>query len=123
MERIQALIFRRSSNRCLTDRLFASGAGSDCIPGSLESVGVIGHVPVLLEEAVDQLAIKSDGVYLDGTFGRGGHSAAILRQLGSGGRLFAMDRDPEAASVGLDLANREPRFTFEQESLGVCKLL
>ena len=51
------------------------------------------HITVLLEEAVQALAIKADGVYVDGTFGRGGHSRKILEQLGANGRLIAFDRD------------------------------
>ncbi|MEW6119276.1 MAG: 16S rRNA (cytosine(1402)-N(4))-methyltransferase RsmH [Pseudomonadota bacterium] len=62
------------------------------------------HVPVLAQEAVAALAIEPDGVYVDATFGRGGHSRLILGRLGPTGRLIALDRDPEAirAGVGLD---------------------
>ncbi len=59
-----------------------------------------GHVSVLLEEAIEALNIKPDGVYIDATFGRGGHSRAILSRLGSAGRLLALDRDPEAVRAG-----------------------
>ena len=58
------------------------------------------HVTVLLHEAVEALAIKPDGVYVDGTFGRGGHSAQILKRLGTSGKLIAMDKDPAAVEVG-----------------------
>ncbi|GLT23269.1 ribosomal RNA small subunit methyltransferase H [Zoogloea oryzae] len=58
------------------------------------------HITVLLKEAVEALAIKPDGVYVDGTFGRGGHSRAILAQLGPEGRLIAFDRDPQAIAAG-----------------------
>ncbi|HMM46851.1 MAG TPA: 16S rRNA (cytosine(1402)-N(4))-methyltransferase RsmH [Thiobacillaceae bacterium] len=58
------------------------------------------HVPVLAQEAVAALAIESDGVYVDATFGRGGHSRLILAQLGPAGRLIALDRDPEAIRAG-----------------------
>ena len=54
------------------------------------------HVPVLLEEAMSALHIREDGIYVDGTFGRGGHSAAILARLGVRGRLLALDQDPAA---------------------------
>jgi 16S rRNA (cytosine1402-N4)-methyltransferase len=54
------------------------------------------HLPVMLEEALAQLAIKRHGIYLDCTFGRGGHSRALLRRLDVDGRLLAIDRDPEA---------------------------
>ena len=56
------------------------------------------HVPVLLEESVAALRIREDGIYVDGTFGRGGHSAAILAELGVRGRLLALDQDPEAVA-------------------------
>jgi 16S rRNA (cytosine1402-N4)-methyltransferase len=58
------------------------------------------HTTVLLHEAVDALAIRPDGVYVDGTFGRGGHSARILERLGGNGRLIALDKDPAAVAVG-----------------------
>ena len=54
------------------------------------------HIPVLLQEAVAALVHRPDGSYVDGTFGRGGHSRAILAQLGPGGRLLAYDKDPQA---------------------------
>ncbi|HNF00382.1 MAG TPA: 16S rRNA (cytosine(1402)-N(4))-methyltransferase RsmH [Thauera aminoaromatica] len=58
------------------------------------------HVSVLLSEAVDALAIRADGLYVDGTFGRGGHSRAVLQRLGPQGRLIAFDRDPLAIAAG-----------------------
>ncbi|MDD9893229.1 MAG: 16S rRNA (cytosine(1402)-N(4))-methyltransferase RsmH [Gammaproteobacteria bacterium] len=61
------------------------------------------HISVLLNESVDALAIKADGFYVDGTFGRGGHSRAILNQLSASGRLLAFDKDVEA----IDCAARE----------------
>lgn len=54
------------------------------------------HISVLLHESIDGLAIKPDGIYIDGTFGRGGHSRQILSKLGTEGRLFSIDRDPQA---------------------------
>jgi 16S rRNA (cytosine1402-N4)-methyltransferase len=70
------------------------------------------HVPVLLEKVLSGLAIKQDGIYVDGTFGRGGHSSAILERLGEEGRLIAIDRDPQAiASAGDELRN-DPRLTL-----------
>ncbi len=60
----------------------------------------LAHTTVLLQEAIEALAIKPDGVYVDGTFGRGGHSALILAQLGVEGRLIALDKDPAAVTVG-----------------------
>ncbi len=64
------------------------------------------HRPVLLEEALRALAIHSDGIYVDGTFGRGGHSRAILDRLGPGGRLIAIDRDPEAVNAAASIRDR-----------------
>jgi len=70
------------------------------------------HRPVLEVEAVAALAIKAGGTYVDGTFGRGGHSRAILAQLDSQGRLIALDRDPEAAAAARGIV--DPRFSFVQ---------
>ncbi len=68
------------------------------------------HVPVLLGPVLEGLAIKQDGNYVDGTFGRGGHSRAILERLNSEGRLIAIDRDPQAiASAPTELTN-DPRI-------------
>jgi 16S rRNA (cytosine1402-N4)-methyltransferase len=66
------------------------------------------HIAVLLDEAVDALAIKPDGVYVDGTFGRGGHSRRILDKLGTAGRLIALDRDLAAVNVAKLIS--DPRF-------------
>ena len=60
----------------------------------------LAHTTVLLNEAVEALNIRPDGIYVDGTFGRGGHSARILERLGSNGRLIALDKDPAAVAVG-----------------------
>ncbi|NWG29918.1 MAG: 16S rRNA (cytosine(1402)-N(4))-methyltransferase RsmH [Rhodocyclaceae bacterium] len=68
------------------------------------------HSPVLLDEAIAALAIRPDGVYLDATFGRGGHSRAILARLGPQGRLVALDRDPQAIAAGKEIV--DPRFTI-----------
>ncbi len=58
------------------------------------------HTTVLLDEAVEALAIRQDGVYVDCTFGRGGHSSLILKQLGENGRLIALDKDTTAVAHG-----------------------
>ena len=68
------------------------------------------HRTVLLEEAVAALEIKASGAYVDATFGRGGHSRAILEQLGPQGRLLALDRDPQAIAAASAIA--DPRFVI-----------
>lgn len=68
------------------------------------------HQTVLLHEAIDGLAIKPDGIYVDGTFGRGGHSKLILEQLGPMGRLIAIDRDVNAIESAKQI--NDPRFTM-----------
>ena len=72
------------------------------------------HQPVLLNEVLTGLSIKPDGVYVDGTFGRGGHAGAILAMLGPRGRLLAMDRDPEAIRSAQQQFGGDPRFEIEQ---------
>jgi 16S rRNA (cytosine1402-N4)-methyltransferase len=74
------------------------------------------HVTVLLEEAVESLAIKGGGVYLDATFGRGGHSRLILSRLNENGRLVAVDRDPQAIAAGAALT--DPRFQLVHRAFG-----
>ena len=72
------------------------------------------HQPVLLEEVVEALNIKPDGKYLDGTFGRGGHSRAILARLSWQGSLLSLDRDPEAITAGKELRKKDQRFSIVQ---------
>ncbi len=74
------------------------------------------HVTVLLDEAVESLAIKSDGVYMDATFGRGGHSRRILSSLGAAGRLVALDRDLQAIAAGA--AINDSRFQLVHRAFG-----
>ena len=66
------------------------------------------HKTVLLEESVEALNIDPNGIYIDGTFGRGGHSRLILSRLGINGRLIAIDRDPEAVREAQKVT--DPRF-------------
>ena len=68
------------------------------------------HMPVLLHEALTGLCIRRDGIYLDCTFGRGGHSRAILAELGESGRLIGLDRDPSAVAAATNLAREDSRF-------------
>ena len=75
------------------------------------------HNPVLLKETVDGLAIKPDGVYVDVTFGGGGHSREILKRLGDQGKLFAFDQDKDALNNALD----DPRFTLINENFRFAK--
>lgn len=75
-----------------------------------------GHIPVLLEQAIEGLHIKPDGFYVDCTYGRGGYSAAILQQLGDVGELLAFDLDPEAVVAGAQRFKSDPRFTIIHSS-------
>nr|WP_310618101.1 16S rRNA (cytosine(1402)-N(4))-methyltransferase RsmH [Pantoea cypripedii] len=68
------------------------------------------HTTVLLDEAVNALNIREDGIYIDGTFGRGGHSRLILSQLGANGQLLAIDRDPQAIAAAAEI--KDPRFSI-----------
>jgi 16S rRNA (cytosine1402-N4)-methyltransferase len=72
------------------------------------------HISVLLQEAVDGLAITGDGCFIDCTFGRGGHSSLILSQLSESGRLIAIDRDPTAIAAA-EKFKGDPRFLIEHE--------
>ena len=74
------------------------------------------HITVLLEEAVEALALRADGCYMDGTFGRGGHSRLILSHLGPDGRLLGFDKDPQAIATGQTLAAEDGRFVIVQRS-------
>ena len=74
------------------------------------------HITVLLAEAVDAIVQRPDGVYVDGTFGRGGHSRALLAHLSPAGRLVAFDKDPEAVAAGQALAAEDSRFAIVHES-------
>ena len=69
------------------------------------------HISVLLNEAINALNIKPDGVYVDGTFGRGGHSRAILAKLNENGRLIVFDKDPQAIEIAQQLAQKDKRVT------------
>lgn len=70
------------------------------------------HIPVLKREALGALQIRADGVYLDATFGRGGHSQAIVEQLGAKGRMIALDRDPRAIELGREMYSSDDRVSI-----------
>lgn len=75
---------------------------------------LLSHRPVLLTEVLEALAIIPDGIYIDGTFGRGGHAAEILNRLDAQGRLYAIDKDPDAVQVGLDRFGQDARFQMQR---------
>jgi 16S rRNA (cytosine1402-N4)-methyltransferase len=74
------------------------------------------HRPVLAAEAIEALSIQPGGTYVDGTFGRGGHSRLILERLGPRGRLIALDRDPQAVEAARDIA--DARFSITHAAFG-----
>jgi 16S rRNA (cytosine1402-N4)-methyltransferase len=85
-----------------------------------QTVGEVSpHITVMLEEAVQGLAIKPAGIYVDGTFGRGGHSRKILEKLGKGGRLIALDRD--LAAVGAAASIHDTRFQIVHRHFAALK--
>jgi len=80
-----------------------------------------GHDSVLLDEAVEALVIDPDGIYIDCTFGRGGHSRAILSRLSDKGRLIGFDKDLQAIAVAEQLQQDEPRFSIVHESFSLLE--
>lgn len=82
------------------------------------------HQPVLLQEVLDNLVVLPDGKYIDGTFGRGGHAAAILQRLGPDGKLLVMDKDPDAIAAAKD-SNlfHDPRLVIQQGSFTQIKAM
>jgi 16S rRNA (cytosine1402-N4)-methyltransferase len=74
------------------------------------------HLPVMLAEVIEALSIKPDGIYVDATFGRGGHAQAILEQLGPNGRLYAIDKDPDAIAHARTQFAGDQRFVIEHGS-------
>lgn len=90
------------------------------------------HITVMLHEAVAALDIRADGIYVDGTFGRGGHSRLILSKLGDKGRLVVFDKDPQAVAVAKELAAQDARvsvvhdgfasFQTALDNLGIGKI-
>jgi len=90
-----------------------AGAGAGASPS-------FRHTTVLLTEAADALVTREDGIYVDGTFGRGGHARAVLERLAPGGRLIAFDKDLEAIAAASEGSERiaDPRFTIVHASFG-----
>ncbi len=74
------------------------------------------HITVLLNEAVDTLVEDPDGFYIDGTFGRGGHSELVLSRLSEQGQLMGIDKDPEAIACAAERFGDDPRFSIERGS-------
>lgn len=74
------------------------------------------HIPVLLNESIEALTIEKNGIYIDATFGRGGHSEAILKRLGEKGVLIAIDKDAQAVAYANRLFKTDSRFVIEQGS-------
>ena len=81
------------------------------------------HHPVLLEEALEALNIEENGIYIDGTFGRGGHAREILNRLGQNGQLIAIDKDPEAIRNAREQFKTDPRFSIERGSFAMLEQL
>lgn len=82
-------------------------------------MGGLVHRSVLFDEALDGLAIREDGIYVDGTFGRGGHAGALLGRLGAAGRLIAFDKDPEAVAHAQARFGGDARFQMVASSFAV----
>lgn len=78
--------------------------------------GEFSHRPVLLEESLEALKLKPEGVYVDATFGRGGHAQAMLQRLGSGGRLLGLDKDPQAIAAARARFGDDARFSIHHAS-------
>ena len=86
--------------------------------GTTQALGT--HTPAMLRETIDSLGIANDpnGIYIDGTFGRGGHARGILNALGKNGQLHAFDLDPEAITVGRALEKEDSRFHMHHSPFG-----
>jgi len=93
------------------DRMRQTQAGHPADPSAPAA-----HLPVLYAQVLEGLAVVPDGHYLDGTFGRGGHARGVLDQLGPGGRLLLMDKDPEAIAVAEARFGSDPRVAIRRGS-------
>lgn len=81
----------------------------------------LAHETVLLHETVEGCVVNPDGIYIDGTFGRGGHSRLLLEKLSSKGRLIGIDKDPQAIATGKALEQEDSRFQILQSSFADAK--
>lgn len=81
------------------------------------------HATVLKEEAVAALSVEPNGIYIDTTFGRGGHTSALLEQLGDNGKLLVLDKDPEAIEVAMNLSERDSRVVVEHSAFSQLESL
>jgi 16S rRNA (cytosine1402-N4)-methyltransferase len=81
------------------------------------------HRPVLLDEVLTALTVKPNGIYIDGTFGRGGHAAEILKQLDAQGQLYAIDKDPVAVQAGMDRFGSDARFHIQRGTFAMLAQL
>lgn len=81
------------------------------------------HATVLKEEAVAALSVEPNGIYIDTTFGRGGHTSALLEQLGDNGKLLVLDKDPEAIEVAMNLSERDSRVMVEHSAFSQLESL
>ena len=88
------------------------GSGRDEASGHLPVTQSPAHLPVMYGQVLEGLQVKAEGTYLDGTFGRGGHARGVLQQLGAGGRLLLMDKDPEAIAVAEREFGGDPRVAI-----------
>ena len=108
-------------------RFFAAGFGGGGPPRSGGRSGPpshdqgargSGHVPVMVDEVVEGLAPRTGGLYVDCTFGRGGHARAVLDRIGPAGRVIALDRDPEAVAAAREFARSDPRISVHHARFG-----
>jgi len=91
--------------------------GQDALRGKHGREIKRGHVPVLLQEAIDFLAVKAGGTYIDATLGLGGHSSAIAKRLGAQGHLIGLDKDPQAIAIARERLAASPQSDWPKVTL------
>ena len=94
------------------------GDGSGPAPRGVLGDGASEHVSVMLDEVVEAVGPRPGGCYVDCTFGRGGHTRALLDRIGPAGRVLAVDRDPQAVEAARELARSDPRLSVHQACFG-----